>query len=196
MILKNLFNKLIETIKSIPGDREARLQEAAREIGRILFQEVATRQPIGLPDSWDLRTTASMRQGHTTIRDGWGEGPEVFSKSPEGAVVSLSNVSEHIQYFVWSIGGVRRSHLGTDPHRIPMAGYAKEEYGHPLAFWWQEEMRPEFRHSWVSHPGMSDLRSRETDFIEDAWVAVEKEALVIAREGAKRTAFDRLRKFW
>jgi len=199
-IIIDRFREIADAIRGITVDAETRMREAANEISRLLFRAVAQRQPIGLPDSWDLSTTSSMRQGHTTIRDGWGEGPRVFSESPHGVVVSLSNVSEHIKYHVWSVGGVTRPYLGTrGEYTIPREGRAKDVYGHPLAFWWQKKMKPMVVDGFVTHPGSeSTLMSRfgGKDFIQAAWQGIEIEAGSIAYQAARKTAFDRLRRIW
>ena len=195
-ILKNWFKRVKEAIKRAFVDRPTRMRQAAQEVGDILYLAVLERQPVGQLDSWDQRTTSSERQGHTAISAGWGEGPEVFHRSEEGVDVVLSNVSEHVLYFVWTVGGVQRSHLGTQPHRIPLVGMAKEVYGHPLAFWWEKENRPEVRWSHVDHPGMEELRQSDLDFVQLAWLDIEDEALPIIRQAARTTAFDALRRLW
>jgi len=199
-IIKDRFGEIREAIRGVTVDAETRMRGAANEISRLLFRAIASRQPIGLPDSWDLTTTSSMRQGHTTIRDGWGEGPRVFSRAPHEVTISLTNVSEHIQYHVWSVGGVTRPYLGTrGPYTIPTDGRAKDVYGHSLAFWWQKRMEPRVVSDFVEHPGSERTlmaRFGGKDFIQMAWQDIETEADQIAYKAAETTTFDRLRRIW
>lgn len=194
MILQNRFGQLIESIRRLGEDPQRRKEEAAKQIGSILFRSIVDKQPVGERDSWDRSTTASERLGHTPIRQGWGAGPVVFT-TPTSIGVQIHNVSEHIKFFVWSVGGSKRAYLGTSPHRIPLSGTAREQYGHSLAFWWKKMGRPEFRSSWVNHPGTRG-NFGDRDFIQQAYDENEPEITGIAREAVRRTIVDRLRRIW
>jgi len=197
-VIRNLFGKLKHAARDAGKDRGQLAEGAAKKVNKIFFAAVVDKQPVAEADSWDQSTTSSERQGHVEIRRGWGEGPIVIYKSIGDVSISLRNVSEHTKYLVWSIGGIVNPKLGTRKHDIPPSGTAKTVYGHPLAFWWKKEIRPEVRWSMVGHPGTEGTladRHEGMDFVQAAWSDVKDEAEAIIYNEIEKAAFGWLRRF-
>lgn len=189
-VVKDVFQRISDEMRAIKVDAPARRREAAREIAVLMFQALLRHSPVSDADDRGLRPSA-WQSGRPAISDGWGVGPEIFSM-PTGVSVSIKNTAPHVKYFVWQVGNVRNTRLGTAPHRIPSTGHAKDVYGHPLVFWWQRAGRVETRHSHVEHPGFTPAAS----FVDQAWAEVSPQATEISRQAARTMAFDRLRKIW
>lgn len=190
-VTKNNFNKITRALWL--SQRQEQAERVAREIGTILMREVIDRQPLGKLDSWDQATTSSQRQGHTPISLGWGNSPFIEpNEDNSGAILTLRNISEHVKYFVWSVGGEVRSHLGTEGHRIPLAGLATEAYGHPLAFYWLKRDMPWITEA-VEHPGMPRLRSEERSFVDEAWFSIYEKASEIVRDAGMELVLHSMR---